>query len=115
MESFHLLAVRSLTTYRSKDSTPRKGGAMKRILMAALTLVGLLLTTAPARAADVVDEAIATLQTTSVSVSYTHLDVYKRQANLCADFFFIIDTKFFLNEKLSRQSMTCLLYTSRCV
>ncbi|HRC28328.1 MAG TPA: hypothetical protein PKV96_02980 [Candidatus Saccharimonas sp.] len=42
---------------------------MKRILMAALTLVGLLLTTAPARAADVVDEAIATLQTTSVYVA----------------------------------------------
>ena len=57
------------------------------------------------------------------SVSYTHLDVYKRQAGIHADgllkneeIYNIFDTGKFLNRPpLVAVSNTCLLYTSRCV
>ena len=52
------------------------------------------------------------------AVSYTHLDVYKRQVAVCAGagqrqhqniIFYAVD------KQPVRENMTCLLYTSRCV
>ena len=40
------------------------------------------------------------------AVSYTHLDVYKRQERYCASEIFSVPETFF---------KACLLYTSRCV
>ena len=65
---------------------------------------------------------------TAGAVSYTHLDVYKRQALAPADgpwFFFVAvnpetgETKFAVtqaeHDALVLEFQTCLLYTSRCV
>ena len=58
------------------------------------------------------------------AVSYTHLDVYKRQseyfavADLTAEFYADTVKRVFLDKNLAKGTMTyngCLLYTSRCV
>ena len=46
-----------------------------------------------------------------VPVSYTHLDVYKRQNERCDEF---IESQKQSIEKM-KEGRTCLLYTSRCV
>ena len=58
----------------------------------------------------------------SVSVSYTHLDVYKRQLQLWLHAFFVLRTNQKAADSIdppenvhSAVPHSCLLYTSRCV
>ena len=58
-----------------------------------------------------------------VSVSYTHLDVYKRQmfehtelfARVVGDGTDVVQKEMYTFEDKGGRSITCLLYTSRCV
>ena len=61
------------------------------------------------------------VQTSLISVSYTHLDVYKRQSQpfVCRSLRFVeVHTDIHVTEALDQlfgAHVLCLLYTSRCV